>query len=614
MNCLFRLAGLGLLLIAMQPVFASPNADVRVVVDISGSMRLSDPQGLRTHALELLIDLLPKDSRAGLWTFGKSPRLAVKHEQTTGLWKQLARIELAKLQNPTGESLNGQRSDLEAALRAASYDWQQQSADEWKRHIVVLTDGKVDVSADSRENALARQRLLAETLPSLVSAGYHIHTIAMGDGADLALLRELAQATGGQALNSNPQALREALVGIFQSLAVMPELPITFTGRNTPAHFTVDPGVQELQLVWFSQDNLAVDERLRIQLPNDELIDRLTAHTDLRWHVTPTFEMVTVKQPQSGLWRLRGHPAGTRVFVYSDLTIAWLEPRNRIPADVLNGFEFALFAQGQPVADEDFLALLDVEAWLNEEQPLVVEPMSERPGFRALTIGVETGVEQRLTATIRGPTFARQIHLPFMAVVPVQIEVHPAIEPDGTGPVAWITVNQPGLDQRALKVAAKVQHQLDPATIIPAQHSPAGMFKLQLPAVEGKLDVDLSLRGNYLNGNEFTFNNRGFELNLPLTATVRFPQDAARQLPVASTVTTQDAPSAPPSAPSQQTTPRQQVSANAQAPMPSLAAEAERTLPWWFVGLICLVNLGLVGGLAWLFKPSFSLPQALPTG
>src|SRR5690606_40548020 len=42
-------------------------ADVRILVDISGSMKETDPANLRIPAVNLLVELLPEASQAGIW-------------------------------------------------------------------------------------------------------------------------------------------------------------------------------------------------------------------------------------------------------------------------------------------------------------------------------------------------------------------------------------------------------------------------------------------------------------------------------------------------------------------------------------------------------------------
>ena len=45
-----------------------PVSDVRVVVDISGSMKKNDPNNLRAPAVRMLVGLMPEEARTGVWT------------------------------------------------------------------------------------------------------------------------------------------------------------------------------------------------------------------------------------------------------------------------------------------------------------------------------------------------------------------------------------------------------------------------------------------------------------------------------------------------------------------------------------------------------------------
>ena len=48
--------------------------DVRLVIDVSGSMKSGDPEYLRQDVLNGLGEMLPPGSRAGVWTFGQNGR------------------------------------------------------------------------------------------------------------------------------------------------------------------------------------------------------------------------------------------------------------------------------------------------------------------------------------------------------------------------------------------------------------------------------------------------------------------------------------------------------------------------------------------------------------
>ena len=73
-------------------------ADVRVVIDVSGSMKQNDPSNLRQPAVELLVQLLPEGSKAGIWTFGRYINMLVPHRPVNDEWKRNAtRLSMAFL-------------------------------------------------------------------------------------------------------------------------------------------------------------------------------------------------------------------------------------------------------------------------------------------------------------------------------------------------------------------------------------------------------------------------------------------------------------------------------------------------------------------------------------
>lgn len=65
--------------------------DVRLLIDISGSMKDSDPDNLRAPALDLIVRLLPEGSKAGVWSFGHEVQLLVEHRVIDDAWRQFVR-------------------------------------------------------------------------------------------------------------------------------------------------------------------------------------------------------------------------------------------------------------------------------------------------------------------------------------------------------------------------------------------------------------------------------------------------------------------------------------------------------------------------------------------
>ena len=65
-------------------------ADVRIIVDISGSMKDTDPENLRQPAVRLLARMLPDGAEAGVWTFGQYVNMLVPHGAVNEDWRARA--------------------------------------------------------------------------------------------------------------------------------------------------------------------------------------------------------------------------------------------------------------------------------------------------------------------------------------------------------------------------------------------------------------------------------------------------------------------------------------------------------------------------------------------
>ena len=97
--------------------------DVRVVIDISGSMKKNDPNYLRRSALELLIQLFPEGSTAGVWTFGQWVNNLVPSNTVTTAWRANASAQAEKI------SSVALRTNIPAALEKAMADVKSKGTD-----------------------------------------------------------------------------------------------------------------------------------------------------------------------------------------------------------------------------------------------------------------------------------------------------------------------------------------------------------------------------------------------------------------------------------------------------------------------------------------------------
>ena len=114
----------------------SKSLDVRVLVDVSERMKISDPDNHRVAALKLFIKLLPNNANAGIWMFDDTTTQIMKPGKSGISWKKQALKKLDEIHS------SGKKLDLERALTVGSLDWVAKDKNA-RRHIVLLTDGKI---------------------------------------------------------------------------------------------------------------------------------------------------------------------------------------------------------------------------------------------------------------------------------------------------------------------------------------------------------------------------------------------------------------------------------------------------------------------------------------
>ncbi|MEA3260660.1 MAG: vWA domain-containing protein, partial [Pseudomonadota bacterium] len=83
-------AALTLLLCGTLEAAESAPPDVRMLFDVSGSMKRNDPNRLSDSALELMVTLLPEGARGGLWTFGSRVANPLPSATIDADWRQRA--------------------------------------------------------------------------------------------------------------------------------------------------------------------------------------------------------------------------------------------------------------------------------------------------------------------------------------------------------------------------------------------------------------------------------------------------------------------------------------------------------------------------------------------
>lgn len=376
--------------------------DVRLLIDISGSMKDSDPDNLRAPALDLIVRLLPEGSKAGVWSFGHDVKQLVEHRVIDEAWRTAAAKAVADIDN------SGQLTNIPAAIEAATYDFTRLDPS-YRTSIILLTDGKVDVSQSPMTNARAAGALLSENAPNLGASGIPVHTIALSGEADWAFLRSLAKATGGIAEQApSAEKLTEVFYQSLEMVAPTARVPIAGT------HFKIDDSVREFTALIFLADETATVELLG---PDGVQYGPEQDRPGWEWFRNRKFALVTVKQPLAGKWGLIAPAAEkTRVTVVSDLRLDVDPLPNSLPLGKRAELGLRLRERGEILRDAEVLSVFDllVEVEGPKGETLVVDVMVEYPvpadgEYRVAIPGMDTPGRYKITARLLGETLEREL-------------------------------------------------------------------------------------------------------------------------------------------------------------------------------------------------------------
>ena len=354
---LLTLIRLGLVICSLlgMALAAAPPPELRVLIDSSGSMKQNDPQNFRAPALRMLVELLPQDAKGGVWTFGEQVTELVPPGPTDAAWREAARA--AAEQIAADERYSSEKyTDIEQALQTATADWQKPAAAtdaQANRNLLLLTDGLVDVEADDAADQRSRQRIRDEIIPSLAQRGIRVHTVALSEAADKALLAELAEVTEGlhEQVNKAEQ-LNRAFLHLFEESAPPDAVPIKDN------RFKVDETVSDMTLLVFHAGEAA--DKPALKLPDGTRWTPEEHPLKVNWVRERGYDLITVDNPPWGEWQIDAPTdPDNRVTIVSNVRLQ----SDGLPARAIIGRVPPLTAQleyvGQQGSIGDLLNIID---------------------------------------------------------------------------------------------------------------------------------------------------------------------------------------------------------------------------------------------------------------
>ena len=440
-------------------------SDVRIIVDISGSMKDTDPDNLRQPAVRLLARLLPEGASAGVWTFGQYVNMLVPHREVTNAWREIAIQRSAQINSVA------LRTNLGAAIETASDDYFT-DGDLSRTHFILLTDGKVDISDDPAKNTAEETRILDTIVADLIERGATFHPVALSEAADTDFLKALATDSGGRfQVADTADALNLAFLQALNTAVPQEQIPIEGNG------FTVDEGVREFTaLIFWGESETSATRELALVRPDDRVVNLSEFPDNVRWAREAGYDLITVNEPLAGQWRINGELGeGSRVTVVSDLRMVVnpLPPSFTLqePLKLRVGF----FEEGENITNPDFLGVIEVSLSITSEdgrsgtKVLSGEQPPEDGTYRDTVSRLPAAGLYTFDVVADGQTFSRKFSATVGFTMPEGAE--PADQP-AESPEPEVT--EPALDPE--------QSEPEPAVSEPEQSGPE-------PAITSPIDV-----------------------------------------------------------------------------------------------------------------------------
>ncbi len=293
------------------PVFAADEkpggVDAVLLIDSSGSMAKNDPDKLRVPAAKLFMSLLGEEDRLGLISFSDNG-YPVLHLTAPGP-KTNARI----LASADRVSSRGVYTNLHAALAKGLAMLEKEGKEGQQPMLVLMSDGKMDVG-DTDEDWALTQKLQEELVAKAKERGVKLYTIAFTEGSDVDLLRDVASETGGLfKLARSDQDLHEVFSAIFESAKDPDMLPID------GGEFKVDDSIEEVTIVASKERE---DVRISLQAPDGTKLSSDDAGDKVKWFLSHHFDMITLKNPQPGTWKLLYTGGKNRAYIVTNMSLS----------------------------------------------------------------------------------------------------------------------------------------------------------------------------------------------------------------------------------------------------------------------------------------------------
>jgi len=291
------------------PLAEAREVQVVMALDVSGSMKVTDPLGLLPKSAQIMVELLDAKDSLGILTFEDVTQTRLdcgflSPEQRRQGFKELTRLQP-----------RGLFTDLHQALvtgfKCLAHHEPGRPA---KRALLLISDGQMDIDPLKGNSKAFVERVHQEIIPAYQKASIPIYAVAFTEASDQDFLKKLAEQTGGQfLLIPAAKDIHQAFTRFYEDLKGPQTAPLVGNG------FLIDSQVQEAIVVVTRSTQ---GRPVTLVSPKGEKINPRAKTAGVRWFSAPTFDMVTIPKPEPGNWTVSGHKAGEgKIILMTDLKL-----------------------------------------------------------------------------------------------------------------------------------------------------------------------------------------------------------------------------------------------------------------------------------------------------
>lgn len=487
---------------SIEFAYSETNTELRILIDVSGSMKQTDPKNQRAPALRLLVGLVPNNSRAGVWVFDQNTLPLIPWKKVSDAWKKQALAASKKIHS------RGQHTHIEQALEVVIADWEQPSKDT-ERHVIILTDGMIDIGVSKQADHDSKVRLLSKLLPKFKLQNIKVHTVALSAQADHDLLKVVATETQGHYTQIQAaDNLHRVFFRLFEQSTRTDKVPL----RNN--RFAIDSSITDMTVAVFKKPGA---RPTHLKTPDSSVWSYTQHPKHVDWHQETLYELITVRAPTPGEWALEADTdPDNRVMVLTNLKLR----SSPVPSAVLSGERFQISAfleqKGVKIDHRSFLQLVNFALrtgssntpdWPLTDSGAAPDLVANDGTYTSSVVTLEKPGEYNLTLVAKSRTFERLLTFP-LHVYPEPMAYHTRIEKDK---IHLSLIPHPGLFATdSLEVNATLADQFS-ATVVKNSY---GIYTAVLSADYGDQIARVRLGGHRLAGTRF---KDAFDIRLPVT-------------------------------------------------------------------------------------------------